>query len=263
VRYQTQRPPPLLRICGAVQRMAQLSDALLSLARITRTEFQREDLDLSAMATAIAADLRREEPTRQVAFVIADGLHATGDPRLLRIALENLLGNAWKLTAKRPQACVEVGGLAQEDGPPAFFVRDDGAGFDMIRADKLFGPFQRLHREGEFPGTGIGLAMVQRIIQRHGGRIWAEGAVDHGPRFTSPCNEKVGKPRQHGLEIETIRSSRQSSSGPEHSAAAPERCQARLLPLQSAKKDQAYLSRHEGGVSAGAGSFGTAPPTMT
>jgi signal transduction histidine kinase len=173
----------LTRIRESTQRMAQLIDALLALSRITRAELQRQDLDLSAMAQAIAADLRRQEPTRQVAFVIADGLRAIGDPRLLRVALENLLGNAWKFTAKCPQGCIEVGHLTQLDGILVFFIRDNGAGFEMAYADKLFGAFQRLHRDGEFPGTGIGLATVQRIIHRHGGRIWAESAVNQGATF--------------------------------------------------------------------------------
>jgi signal transduction histidine kinase len=180
----------LTRIRAATQRMAQLIDALLALARITRADLQREDLDLSALATAIAADLQHQDATRQVAFVIAEGLRARGDPRLLRVALENLLGNAWKFSAKQPQACIEVGSRAQPDGTAVFFVRDNGAGFDMAYAAKLFGAFQRLHRDGEFPGTGIGLATVQRIIQRHGGRIWAEGAIDQGATFSFP----VGKP---------------------------------------------------------------------
>jgi len=173
----------LTRIRGATQRMAQLIEALLALSRITRPELQREDLDLSAMAKAIAVDLQGQEPMRHVAFVIAEGLRATGDPRLLRVGLENLLGNAWKFTAKRPQACIEVGRLRQPDGILAFFVRDNGAGFEMAYADKLFAPFQRLHRTAEYEGTGIGLATLQRIIYRHGGRTWAEGAVDQGATF--------------------------------------------------------------------------------
>jgi PAS domain S-box-containing protein len=173
----------LQRIRGAAQRMAELIDALLGLSRVTRAELSREPVDLTAMAHTIAADLQRSEPNREVEFVIADGLTASGDVRLLRVALENLLGNAWKFSAKQPQARVEVGSLTQPDGALAFFVRDNGAGFDMAYADKLFGAFQRLHRMNEFPGTGIGLATVQRIIHRHGGRIWAEGEVAQGASF--------------------------------------------------------------------------------
>jgi len=150
---------------------------------VTRAELQREPMDLSALAQTIAVELQQHEPTRQVAFMIAAGLQASGDPRLLRVVLENLLGNAWKYTAKHAQARIEVGAIAQPDGRLAYFVRDDGAGFDMAYADKLFVVFQRLHGPSEFAGTGIGLATVQRIIHRHSGRVWAEAAVDQGATF--------------------------------------------------------------------------------
>jgi PAS domain S-box-containing protein len=182
-RLDAQGQDYLKRIRGATQRMAELIDALLGLSRVTRAELLREPVDLTAMAQTIAADLQRNEPSRRVEFVIADGLTASGDARLLRVMLENLLGNAWKFTAKQPQAGIEVGSLIQPDGTPAFFVRDNGAGFDMAYADKLFGAFQRLHRMNEFHGTGIGLASVQRIIHRHGGRVWAEGEVGRGATF--------------------------------------------------------------------------------
>ncbi|MGH8064896.1 MAG: PAS domain S-box protein [Candidatus Entotheonellia bacterium] len=173
----------LQRIRGATQRMSELIDALLGLSRVTRAELQREPIDLSAMAAAIAAELRRQEPARRVDVVIAPALRATGDSRLLRVVMENLLGNAWKFSAKKPQACLEFGAQTEPDGTPVFFVRDNGAGFDPKYADKLFGAFQRLHRMSEFPGTGIGLATVQRVIHRHGGRVWAEGAVGQGATF--------------------------------------------------------------------------------
>jgi light-regulated signal transduction histidine kinase (bacteriophytochrome) len=173
----------LQRIRWGTRRMADLIDALLGLAQVTQAALVREPVDLTAMARTIAADLQHHEPSRSVAFVIADGLAMKGDRRLLRVVLDNLLGNAWKFTAKQPQACIEVGSLPQPDGMLACFVRDNGAGFEMVYANKLFGAFQRLHRDGEFPGTGIGLATVQRIIHRHGGRIWAEGAVDQGATF--------------------------------------------------------------------------------
>jgi signal transduction histidine kinase/HAMP domain-containing protein len=173
----------LRRIRGATERMGQLIDALLDLSRVTRAPLRREHLDLSAMARAIMVDLQRQEPTRQVAFIIAEGLRAVGDPRLLQVVLENLLGNAWKYSAKQPQACIEVGSLAQSDSTLAFFVRDNGVGFDMRYADKLFGAFQRLHRMSEFVGNGVGLATVQRIIHRHGGRVWAEAEVGRGATF--------------------------------------------------------------------------------
>ena len=183
----------LTRIRGATQRMAQLIDALLDLSRITRAELQREGLDLSAMARTVAADLQRQDPMRQVTFVIADNLPAIGDPRLLRVVLENLLDNAWKFTARQPQVYIEVGRFMPPEGTPTFFVRDNGAGFDMAYADKLFGAFQRLHRQGEFLGTGIGLATVQRIIHRHGGRIWADGAIDQGATFYFTLGKDTSK----------------------------------------------------------------------
>lgn len=173
----------LQRIRMATQRMAELIDALLELSRVTRTELSRTRLDLTAMARTITAELHRREPARAVEVVLAEGLTANGDPPLLRVALENLLGNAWKFTAKTALARIEIGSLRQADGVEAYFVRDNGAGFDMQYAQKLFGAFQRLHRMGEFPGTGIGLATVQRIIHRHGGRIWAEGIIDQGATF--------------------------------------------------------------------------------
>jgi light-regulated signal transduction histidine kinase (bacteriophytochrome) len=173
----------LQRIRMATQRMADLIDALLELSRVTRAELSRKPLDLTAMARIIAEELRRQEPARAVEFALAEDLTVSGDPRLLRVVLENLLGNAWKFTAKKEQTRIEIGSLRQPDGVLAYFVRDNGAGFDMQYAQKLFGAFQRLHRVGEFAGTGIGLATVQRIIHRHGGRIWAEGVVDHGATF--------------------------------------------------------------------------------
>jgi light-regulated signal transduction histidine kinase (bacteriophytochrome) len=173
----------LQRIRGATQRMSELIDALLGLSRVTRAELQRESIDLSAMAEAVAAELRLRDPTRPVDFDIVPTLTATGDVRLLRVVMENLLGNAWKFTAKQAQARIEFGVQTEPDGAPAFFVRDNGAGFDTTYVDKLFGAFQRLHRVSEFPGTGIGLATVQRIIHRHGGRVWAEGEVGQGATF--------------------------------------------------------------------------------
>ncbi len=172
----------LRRVRAATRRMAQLIDDLLSLSRVTRSELRRERVDLSAMARAFAAEIQRAQPDRRVTFAIADGLVVDGDSRLLRVAVENLLDNAWKFTAKHPQARVEFG-VAQQDGTRAYFVRDDGAGFDMAYAGKLFAPFQRLHGIAEFEGTGVGLATVQRIVHRHGGRVWAEGAVERGATF--------------------------------------------------------------------------------
>ncbi len=170
------------RVRLAAQRMGQLIDDLLTLSRVTRAELQRVDLDLSALAETIAGELRRSDPERQVQFAIASELRARADPGLLRIVLENLLGNAWKFTAGRHDARIEFGRL-QEGGELAYFVRDNGAGFDMAYAAKLFHAFQRLHGMREFPGTGIGLATVQRIVHRHGGKVWAEGTVGRGASF--------------------------------------------------------------------------------
>jgi signal transduction histidine kinase len=172
----------LQRVRAASQRMAQLIDDLLKLSRLTRNELRRDPVNLSALARACADELRQREPDRRVEFVVAEGVTAEGDGRLLRVALENLLGNAWKFTSRRVQARIEFG-VEVRDGLPVYFVRDDGAGFDMTYAGKLFGAFQRLHSGAEFPGTGIGLAIVQRIISRHGGRVWAEGAVEKGATF--------------------------------------------------------------------------------
>ena len=139
-------------------------------------------MDLSHLARAVAADLLRCEPARRVAFVSAPGLIAQGDPQLLRIMMENLLANAWKYTRQHPTARVEFG-VMQRDGSTVYYVRDDGAGFDVAHAAKLFTPFQRLHSSAEFEGNGVGLATVLRIVRRHGGTVWAEGAVERGATF--------------------------------------------------------------------------------
>jgi len=182
----------LQRIRAAAQRMGQLIDDLLTLSRTSRREMLREEVNLSLMAQTIAAELREREPGRPVEFLIQPGLVVIGDDHLLRVALENLLGNAWKFTGKQPAARVEFGAAGRPDGQTEFFVRDNGAGFDMAYVDKLFGAFQRLHAASEFPGSGIGLATVQRIIQRHGGRVRAEGAIGKGATFcftlSSPPN---------------------------------------------------------------------------
>jgi light-regulated signal transduction histidine kinase (bacteriophytochrome) len=172
----------LKRIRVASQRMGQLINDLLSLSRITRREMKHEKVDLSAMVHKIASDLQKEQPQRQVEFVIEEGISVNGDANLLQIVVNNLLGNAWKFTEKHSQARIEFG-ITKNDKGHVYFVRDDGAGFDMTYADKLFGAFQRLHSLSEFEGTGIGLATVQRIIHRHGGHIWAEGAEEKGATF--------------------------------------------------------------------------------
>jgi len=172
----------LEQVRGASQEMAQLIDALLHLARVTRIEMRREVINLSQLAEAIVSELRRREPEREVAIKIEDSLAAHGDKRLLQVLLNNLLGNAWKFTSKRERSEITFG-QEQNDHEAYYFVRDNGAGFDMEYASKLFGAFQRLHGTSEFEGTGIGLATVQRIVHRHGGRVWAEGAVDRGATF--------------------------------------------------------------------------------
>jgi len=163
--------------------MDKLIDDLLKLSRLSREELHAERTDLSALARAIAEQLGREAPERRVEVMVAPKVEAVGDPRLLRVVLENLLENAWKFTGKRAGARIEFGATPTADGETAYFVRDNGVGFDMAYADKLFGAFQRLHGSSEFEGTGIGLATVQRVIRRHGGRVWAEGAVDRGACF--------------------------------------------------------------------------------
>ena len=172
----------LQRMRVATQRMAQIIDDLLILARVTRAELSLEEVDLGALAQDVAEKVRAQYPARNVHLDITPGLVARADPRLLRIALENLLGNAWKFTGRQNEARIEFGTIDQ-DGKPAYFVRDNGAGFDMAYVNKLFGAFQRLHDAKEFPGTGIGLATVQRVVKKHGGRIWAEGAVNSGATF--------------------------------------------------------------------------------
>jgi light-regulated signal transduction histidine kinase (bacteriophytochrome) len=172
----------LTRICRASQRMGQMIDDLLTLSRATRVALQWEPVDLSAMAAMIAAELSETDLDRQVGWEIAPKITAQGDSRVLRIVLENLLHNAWKFTSKHDTATI-VFGTQQLDGDTVYLVRDDGAGFDMAYVDKLFGVFQRLHAMTEFEGTGIGLATVARLIRRHGGCIWAEGAVDQGATF--------------------------------------------------------------------------------
>jgi light-regulated signal transduction histidine kinase (bacteriophytochrome) len=170
------------RVVSAGKEMNEKIDALLAFSRLTRRELKRETLDLSQMAESVIEHLRSAEPDRPVTCIVAPGLIADGDKTLLHIVLENLIGNAWKYTSKNPQACIEFGSVDQE-GKIVYFVRDNGAGFDMLYADKLFGTFQRLHRDDEFSGHGIGLATVRRIIERHGGHVWAEAEVEKGATF--------------------------------------------------------------------------------
>ncbi len=172
----------LHRVRAATQRMGILIDDLLNLSRVTRSEMRRENTDLGAIARSVAGELQKTQPERRVEFRIEEGLEAFVDSHLIRIVLENLLGNAWKFTSKRESACIEFGRTSGDVGF-TYYIRDDGAGFNPTYANRLFGAFQRLHDKNEFPGTGVGLATVQRIIHRHGGRIWAESAVERGATF--------------------------------------------------------------------------------
>lgn len=172
----------LERIRAAAVRMAHLIDDMLKLARIARLEPVMDDVNLSSLSEEVVLQLKTVEPSRNVRVDIAPGLRVTGDRHLLRAALENLLGNAWKFTSKCATPHIEVG-VTNGYSEPVFFVRDNGAGFEMRYADKLFGVFQRLHPEREYPGTGVGLATVHRIMGKHGGRIWAESAVGKGATF--------------------------------------------------------------------------------
>ncbi len=178
----------LHRIRAASQRMGTLIDDLLSLSRVSRSELAMKPVNLSALAATVVAELRAGHPDRVVEVVIADGLEAVGDARLLRQVLDNLIGNAWKFSSKRPDARIEIGAQPGAGGLE-FYVKDNGAGFDPAFVDRLFGVFQRLHSMTEFPGTGVGLAIVERVIRRHGGRIQADAAVGHGAtfRFTLPA----------------------------------------------------------------------------
>jgi light-regulated signal transduction histidine kinase (bacteriophytochrome) len=172
----------LARIRAATQRMGQLIEDLLNLSRVSRVELERRDVDVSEIARQVVNDLQQREPERKVDMLIWEGMRATVDSRLLRAALENLIGNAWKFTSKAASPRIEIGRVP--DGERVtFFVRDNGAGFDMAYSNKLFGAFQRLHSGNDYAGTGIGLATVQRIVHRHGGRVWAEAQPGKGATF--------------------------------------------------------------------------------
>ncbi len=178
------------RVREASRHMSQLIDEVLHLSKVTQAELRDQEVNLSSLVEIIAARLRENEPDRTVELKVRPGVVVAGDGQLLRIALTNLLENAWKFTARESAPRIEFG-MTHASGEPAYFVRDNGAGFDMDYADRLFVPFQRLHRSSEFPGSGIGLATVQRIIHRHGGRVWAEGTVGQGATF----HFTIGRPR--------------------------------------------------------------------
>ena len=172
----------LHRVRAAARQMGAFIDDLMKLSRLSRAELKWERIDLEGIVRSVADGLMASALPRSVVCEVTPGLVAWGDRRLLTVLLEHLLGNAWKFTSRHPSARIEVG-VADRAGEPAYFVRDDGAGFDMAHAKRLFVPFQRLHSVREFAGTGIGLAIVRRIVQRHGGRVWAEGAVEKGATF--------------------------------------------------------------------------------
>jgi len=178
------------RVRQSSREMAQLIDDVLYLSKVTRAELREQEVDLSSLVTLLLDRMRELEPDRRVEIKVRPGVIVVADGQLLRIAMENLLENAWKFTTKQAEAKIEFG-MSQMGGEPTYFVRDNGAGFDMTYVDRLFGPFQRLHLASEFPGSGIGLATVQRIIHRHGGKAWAEGMVGQGATF----HFTIGRPR--------------------------------------------------------------------
>ncbi|MGD0153551.1 MAG: PAS domain S-box protein [Thermacetogeniaceae bacterium] len=184
------------------QRMGELINDILDLSRLSRKEMQLEEVNLSQLAESIAAELQRSEPERQVNFIITPNLEVRGDKQLFQSVLENLMNNAWKFTSKHPQAKIELG-VKKIGGNKAYFVRDDGAGFDMKYVQKLFGAFQRLHTIDEFPGTGVGLAIVQRIVHRHGGQVWAEGAEEKGATFYFTLDRQISGGDNHGRKSDT------------------------------------------------------------
>lgn len=182
----------LKRIRASSQRMSELIDGILALSRVNRTEFVETDVDLSALARSTLEQLQRWQPQRRVHAKLQEGLVDRGDAQLLRLVLENLLGNSWKFTREQPEAELEFGTLPDTGSGRVYFVRDNGAGFDMEFQQKLFGVFQRLHTQQEFEGNGVGLATVQRIIRRHGGRVWGEGRVDQGATFYFTLHDSPG-----------------------------------------------------------------------
>ncbi len=178
-----------MNVLNACQRMNQLIEDLLNLYRLSHAEMSLTRINLSEIIRTIEAELKREEPNRQVTVIVSDDLVTTGDRNLIKICIENLLRNAWKYSSKHQEARIEWGTL-MKDQETVFFIRDNGAGFDNAYRSKLFLPFQRLHSNTEFTGNGIGLALVKRILERHGGRIWAEGAIEKGATFYFTIGKK-------------------------------------------------------------------------
>lgn len=205
----------LRRVRAAAQKMGALIDDMLKLAKVNRTEVTLSEVDLSEMLNAIVEELKDAEPNRNVTVKVTSGLTAWCDSHLMKIALINLLNNAWKYTSKNPDACIEFG-MRLHNGSPAFFIEDNGVGFDMAYADKLFGAFQRLHSAGEFSGTGVGLATVKRVISRHGGDIWAKAVPDKGATFyfTLPPRELSIHQSQHQPQQQLQQQLQQQQSHP-------------------------------------------------
>ncbi len=191
------------RVRGGVQRMGTLIDALLQLSRVTRSDVQREEVDLSRLATLVFSELSSNDPERRVRFTAEPDLICNADVRLMRVAFENLLGNALKFTSKTPDAAIEFGHTSR-DGQTVYFIRDNGAGFDMQYVDRLFTAFQRLHGDREFKGSGIGLATVSRIIRRHHGTIWAEGEIGHGATFFFTLSADSSDPKEEAIQAKEI-----------------------------------------------------------
>ncbi len=187
----------LARMRAAAQRMGHLFDDVVALIGAARAPVERQEVDLTLLARGTVEDLRHDQPHRHVEFLIAPGLTAWGDPKLLRIVMEQLLGNAWKFTARRPEARIELT-VREQEGERVYCIRDNGVGFDAVYAPKLFRPFQRLHTDAEYPGTGIGLALVHRVVRRHGGRAWAQGEVDRGATFCFTLGEPAGSNGEYG-----------------------------------------------------------------
>jgi len=181
----------LQKISDAADRMDRLTEDLLRLSRITRAELKRETVDLALVARQVIGELRQTDPDRNAVFAISDELRVHADPVLVRVALSNLLGNAWKYTARRAEALISFG-CEVRDGQTVFCVRDNGAGFDMAYASKLFTPFQRLHSAREFPGSGVGLACAARVVHKHGGRIWADSKAEEGAAFFFTIPDSTG-----------------------------------------------------------------------
>jgi light-regulated signal transduction histidine kinase (bacteriophytochrome) len=187
----------LKSIRAATRRMSHLIDDMLKLSKITRGDMYSEPVDLTGLIYNVEQELRAAEPLRKVSFTVQAGMQVKADVRMLRIALYNLLQNAWKFTSRREEAIIDVGSLKQ-NGEDVYFVRDNGAGFDMKYVGKLFGAFQRLHSTAEYEGTGIGLATVYRIISRHGGRIWADSATGEGTTFWFTLSPDPTQPTSNG-----------------------------------------------------------------